>query len=348
MPTVMTKYPKFLIAIFLFPLTLHLNAEVFELVDGSKVVGERVNTDSADKIVIKNKIFGTITLDAEQVVGSSVRSGAESHAAGKHGAEMPKEAPTVTKKPESEHNSNFGQGKVGNLEHDHLDSPAWSGQLEVDFEYASAVAPSAGAGRVLEYDIKGMLVRKTPHFAFSLFGEYNFSEVQGAGKQSDNWLLGTDLRKDLGENTFFYGQTNYIIDEIVGTRPQWESLAGIGFEVIKNDRTTLTLVPGLAYTDVNYIDTVTTSRSISEYGYAGYVEFSHLLTEKTAFKMSALFVQSLEDTANYYYKGSVGFETALFKNVSLQTNLNFYYNDTLDSPFAKSRETLTTGLKVRF
>ncbi len=139
----------------------------------------------------------------------------------------------------------------------------------------------------------------------------------------------------------FYSSTNlsYLTDNVAALDYRIDLGIGVGYYLIKNDRTSLTFEVGPGYA---WEDQGGTSRDFLTIRFAE--RFEHQLSRRSKIWQSLVFSPEAEDFSDYLLTGEVGIDTLLSQQWALRTSVRYQYDSTPASGQQSDDVTLLTGL----
>ena len=174
---------------------------------------------------------------------------------------------------------------------------------------------------------------------------YSVNSAPGANPSTTANTIQGGIRydHDLTPRVFAFVSGDFMSDALQGLNLRSVLGGGLGYHVIKRDRTTLDLLVGANYTNENYVPF---TRNFA--GGLGGEEFTHKLGKSTTLLQKFYFYPNLSDTGEYRTEFDFGSVSKISKWFGWQTTFSDIY--VTDPPTGKKRNDIvfTTGLNLTF
>jgi putative salt-induced outer membrane protein len=171
---------------------------------------------------------------------------------------------------------------------------------------------------------------------------------------ANRYDLGGKAARRIGERVFLYGSGRYDKDDFAASRWQFSTTVGVGYEFIKNDRTTLTSEVGIGWRRSQPTDVFVTvpppprfvrpDRDDSTIGRLG-VDFTQKLGESTDI-VNKLVVES--GGGKTFAQNDLGVVAKVNERFALRTGFQLRYNSDTPPGVTKTDRLLTTNVVVSF
>jgi putative salt-induced outer membrane protein len=171
---------------------------------------------------------------------------------------------------------------------------------------------------------------------------------------ANRYDLGGKVGRRIGERVYLYGSGRYDRDDFAAFRWQFSSTVGLGYEFIKEERTTLTSELGLGWRRFQPIDIVVVEpppprvvrpdsddSMIARLG----VDFAHKLTDTTDV-VNKLVVESGGGTT--FAQNDLGVSVRINERFALRTGFQLRHNSDVPPGVSKTDRLLTTNIVVGF
>ena len=167
-----------------------------------------------------------------------------------------------------------------------------------------------------------------------LSGSFNYGELEGENNTQDIYAS-AQYNKLLTERLYFGLRSDFLYDDIAELDYRVTVTPLLGYYIIKNERTRLSVEAGAGYLWEKQSD-VTDSYAVATFG----ERFETQLTPGLKFWQTAQFTPRIDDFSDYTFIGRAGIETTLSERWSLLT----YVEDRYDSRVADGIEKNDLGL----
>lgn len=171
---------------------------------------------------------------------------------------------------------------------------------------------------------------------------------------ANRYDLGGKVGRRIGERVYLYGSGRYDRDDFAAFRWQFSSTVGVGYEFIKEERTTLTSEFGLGWRRFQPIDIVVVEpppprvvrpdsddSMIARLG----VDFAHKLTDTTDV-VNKLVVES--GGGKTFAQNDLGVSVKINERFALRTGFQLRHNSDVPPGVSKTDRLLTTNIVVGF
>lgn len=210
---------------------------------------------------------------------------------------------------------------------------------------------ASGNTRATSLSLNADAVKATQQDKVSLYG--NAQYASSAGKTTgEQFRLGSRYDHNLGTQWFGFGGLDLERNKFANLKLRSQLSGGLGYHLIKHDRTTFDLFGGLGYTSDKYIAAMLIDgANRSAYNYASLVlgeESTHKLSDSTSFKQRLTLVPNLKNSGEYRANWDAGLAVAMSKTMNLNVGFSLARNSE-PGPGRKATDTLlTTGISVKF
>lgn len=218
---------------------------------------------------------------------------------------------------------------------------AWSGGANVGFALTRGNSQTKNLALAFTAD------RKTMHDHIGLYANtvYATNDAPGAvpGTTANAVQGGIRYDRDLTERIFGFVSADFQTDQLQSLNLRSVLGGGLGYHVIKNDRTTLDLLAGINYTRENY-DAFSRNFAAATLGQ----ELNQKLGASTVLTEKLYFFPDLSDTGEYRGTFNFGTVTKISKWLGWQNAFGDIY--VTNPPAGKKQNDIifTTGLNVSF
>jgi putative salt-induced outer membrane protein YdiY len=210
---------------------------------------------------------------------------------------------------------------------------------------------ASGNTRATNLSLNADAVRATDQDKVSLYGIAQYAKSNG-DTTGEQFRLGGRYDYNLGTQWFGFGGLDIERNKFANLKLRNQLSGGLGYHLIKNDRTVFDLFGGVGFTADKYIAATridgATRRS---YNYASLVlgeESTHKLSDSTAFKQRLVLFPNLKNSGEYRATWDAGLSVAMSKAMNLNVGFALAHNSE-PGPGRKSTDTLlTTGVSVKF
>jgi putative salt-induced outer membrane protein YdiY len=124
--------------------------------------------------------------------------------------------------------------------------PPWSGTGTISVTHISTVVPGV-AGSTLGAQIALGTARKSARGELSLDGNMSYFRVDPATAAVNQWGLTFGARRILAPRWVLLGRTTYDVNRVQYLQYRSTTISGLGYFVVKSDRASLLLAPGVGY-----------------------------------------------------------------------------------------------------
>ena len=339
--------------LFLTVSSSSLFADQVTFTNGDRLTGSIVKSDAAT-LVIKTTVAGAISVswpeiqglssdlplyvglaDGSTVVGKvTIHEGRLEVATDAGAVEAPKDR-VVALRNDAEQSA-YERSQRKNIFY------GWDGSVDAGFDLTS------GNSEIRDFRFAFRALRKTYRDQLILYAQsiYSVDELPGArphvtaNENSGGVRFGRDVTKRL----FLFSNSDFMSDARQDLNLRFVQGGGLGYHVIRRERTALDLLGGMNFTREDYVEI---QRNLG----AGQVgeEFKLKLSENTSVIQNAAFFPDLTSSrGNYRVNFNFGTVTKIAKWLGWQNNLSNAY--VTNPPSGKKRNELvfTSGLRIAF
>ncbi len=359
----MTRGIQF-IALFCLLCGATVFADTITLKNGDRVSGQIVKSDGK-KLTVKTEFMGTVEIawdavdvmasteavyltltDNQTVVGKVSASGDQYEVVTKETGKVKVAKGAIAAV------RNAAEYNAWKTEIDRLKNPGlldlWAGALDVGLSLAR------GNAQANTFTLAANAVRATPRDKITVYAtslrassrrrtEKDFTQVANAIRGGGRYDV------NLSSRTFVFGFGDLEFDEFQNLDLRMSLGGGLGYKAIKNDRTTLDVFGGGAYTKEYFNAGTPRSRSRGEV-LAG-EELTHKLSARWLLRERLVFFPNMSQRGEYRMQFDTSLSTNLNRWLAWQVT---YSNRYLSNPpvvvpaLKKSDSLLTTGLRFTF
>ena len=321
--------------------------------NGDRLTGSIVKSDAAT-LVIRTTVAGEISVswpeiqglrsdlplyvglaDGKTVVGKvTIHEGRLEVATDVGAVEAPKERVAALR--DDAEQSAYERSQRKNLFY------GWDGSVDAGFDLTS------GNSDIRNFRFAFRALRKTYRDQLTLYAQsiYSVDELPSArphitaNENSGGVRFGRDVTKRL----FLFSNTDFMSDALQDLNLRFVQGGGLGYHVIRLERTTLDLLGGMNFTHEDYVEI---QRNLG----AGQVgeEFKLKLSKNTSMIQNVAFFPDLTSNAgNYRVNFNFGTTTKIVKWLGWQNNFSDTY--VTNPPIGKKQNELvfTSGLRIAF
>jgi len=175
---------------------------------------------------------------------------------------------------------------------------------------------------------------------------YEHDKTDDIGETIENTIrFGFRYDRNLSKKWFGYGFTDLEHDEPEQLNLRWVTGGGIGYHLIRNERSQLDLLGGLAV-DREYFKGFANDRTSPE-AQVGQA-LSHRFNSRVSVKQELIFFPNLSDTGEY----RINFDTSLVTDINRWLGWQVTVNDRyVSNPINRGKQNdflLTTGIRLKF
>jgi putative salt-induced outer membrane protein YdiY len=321
--------------------------------NGDRLTGSIVKSDAAT-LVIRTTVAGEISVswpevqelrsdvplhvglsDGKAVVGKvTIHEGRLEVAMEAGTVEAPKERVTALRNDVEQ--SAYERSQRKNLFY------GWDGSLDAGFDLTS------GNSDIRNFRLAFRALRKTYHDQLTVYAQsiYSVDELPSARPHitANENSGGMRFGRNLTERLFLFSNTDFMSDALQDLNLRFVQGGGVGYHVIRRERTTLDLLGGMNFTREDYVEI---QRNLG----AGQVgeEFKLKLSRNTSMIQNVGFFPDLTSSAgNYRVNFNFGITTKIVKWLGWQNNFSDTYVS--NPPLGKKQNELvfTSGLHIAF
>ena len=325
------------------------HADVLRLKNGDTLTGKILRQEGG-KVTLKGDLYGEITVNESDVASFKVGDGLSAA-----DLEAPKTAavPVTAAAPAGgtggSTSSTFA-GQAGDPK-----KAAWSRTLTFGGSYVSPTFEqgqipgtppgTTGAtlrlpGRILGVQASATFVRTTLTDAHSLELNYNYTDYEPNGRQTDNYSGTFAWNHKLSERTYTSSRTSYSVDTVKNIDYAALQLLGFGYKLKDTVQTKLDLVPGIILSQEKKGNKFDGDLLLG----GGFLEnFTYFFNQYASFEQRVLYRQSFEESDVYAIDAYVGFKGMLSPRMGVTIGVTYLYDNTLGPvsfPFGGTTVTL--------
>lgn len=303
-------------------------SETLVLVNGTKLVGDIVS-DANGRIVFKDAVLGTLTLDASAVVSrksSDVAATAAAVSAAAPAAAEP--AVAATGHPPADPN------KV-----------VWTRGLQLNYTYISGAAPTLGIGSSVNFGASLMLERATSENIASFTGSYNRGHSRPAPPSVDNMTLSFQYDHIYTEKVRFISHATYLTDKPKKIDHRFEELAGVGYTFVKSPKAFLLVAPCLGFS-MGQKEFVGSEEE--HFGYGAYQTLNYNFTPKFSLEQRIFYFGAFAEGSYYVYSGYLGLKSQVTSTIAMTAGLNVVHDNQMAPGIANTSYQVMSGLQLKF
>lgn len=218
-------------------------------------------------------------------------------------------------------------------------APVWKTSLSLAARHQSAVSASTSAnsspsspssstfrGSRTEVAASLTISRVTSLDAYSLAGALTYTDTDPWGPEIDEHSAEFTWTHALSAETRTMSRTSYQVDHARGIRSAAYQFGGLGFLLLDDLQTKLTVTPGL----VVMYDRKGNDFDHQFHAGAGLMlSYEHLFTESLSFEHTVFLRQSVRDQAFWVLSARAGVRAALGQHTSWITGITYDYDATL-------------------
>ena len=321
--------------------------------NGDRLTGSIVKSDAAT-LVIRTTVAGEISVswpeiqglrsdlplyvelaDGKTVVGKvTIHEGRLEVATDVGAVEAPKERVAALR--DDAEQSAYERSQRKNLFY------GWDGSVDAGFDLTS------GNSDIRNFRFAFRALRKTYRDQLTLYAQsiYSVDELPSARPHitANENSGGVRFGRDVTERLFLFSNTDFMSDALQDLNLRFVQGGGLGYHVIRLERTTLDLLGGMNFTHEDYVEI---QRNLG----AGQVgeEFKLKLSKNTSMIQNVAFFPDLTSNAgNYRVNFNFGTTTKIVKWLGWQNNFSDAY--VTNPPIGKKQNELvfTSGLRIAF
>jgi len=194
-----------------------------------------------------------------------------------------------------------------------------TGAANIAIKYKDGNSESEDYNLDAKLDLRGLKDR------YALFGEYEKSESENI-KTAENWLVSAKYDYFFHKQTFLGGSLLFEHDKFSNIDLKQVYGLHIGHQYYESDEINLSVNAGLAKTSEKNLDNIEDDYSSATWE----VNYDQYFFEKT-FQLyhKQIGIQSLEDSENYHIKTWTGVKFPLQKNITLSTEAQISYDNSM-------------------
>jgi putative salt-induced outer membrane protein YdiY len=230
----------------------------------------------------------------------------------------------------------------------------WSATATGSMTHVSAAVPGI-AGSTLGAQLTAGIARTGPRGAFTLDGTSNYWRVDPAVADVDQWSVALGGRRLLTQRWVLMGRSEIEVNRVQYLKYRSTTIAGLGYFVLKSDRVSLLLAPGIGYgkSEQTALGRVLSFAAGTAPGVEGPITGVHdmmtlQLTPMLSFQQDVHFFWSLSDTpyrqAQFNAK-LLGMMTAHF---GLSIAFREVYDSSMPPPVERRLRSLISGVQLKF
>lgn len=333
-----------------------VNADVVRLKNGDVLTGKILRQEGG-KVTFKGSLYGEITLNESDVAAFKVGDGLTAADLDAAASSAPAAVP-VTAAPATASGGSTASTFAG-----HPTNPnkaAWSRTFTFGGSYVGAsfeqgqipnTPPgTTGAalrlpGRTLGFQASASIVRTTPTDAQSLDLNYNYTDYEPNGRQTDNYSAAFAWNHKLSDRTYTSSRTSYSVDTVKNIDYAAVQLFGFGYKVKDTVQTKLDVVPGLILSQEKKGNRFDGDLMVG----GGFLQnFTYFFNQYASMEQRILFRQSFEETEVYAVDAYIGFKGMLSPRMGVTVGVLYLYDNTLGPvsfPFGGTTVTLQAQKK---
>ena len=218
----------------------------------------------------------------------------------------------------------------------------WDGSVDAGFDLTS------GNSEIRNFRLAFRASRKTYRDQLTVYAQsiYSVDELPGARPHitANENSGGVRFGYDLTDRLFLFSNTDFMSDALQDLNLRFVLGGGLGYHVIRRERTTLDLLGGMNFTHEDYVEI---QRNLG----AGQVgeEFKLKLSRNTSMIQNAAFFPDLTSSAgNYRINFNFGVTTKIVKWLGWQNNFSDTYITNPPSGKKQNELVFTSGLRIAF
>lgn len=343
-----------------------VRADVLRLKNGDTFTGKIIRQEGG-KVTLKGDLYGEITVNESDVASFKI---GESLTATDLEAAPATAAVPVTPASAGAGGSTASsfKGQAGNPA-----KAAWTRTITFGGTYVSPTFEqgqipntppgTTGAalrlpGRILGVQASASFIRTTLTDAHSLDLNYNYTDYEPNGRQTDNYSGAFAWNHKLTERTYTASRTSYSVDTVKNIDYSAVQLVGFGYKLIDTVQTKLDIVPGLVATKEKKGTPYDGDIQVG----GGFLEnYVYFFNQYASLEQRVLYRQSFEETDLYVVDAYIGFKGMLSPRMGVTIGLSYIYDNSLGPitfPFGgttvtldaqnKDQLTLTSGIQYKF
>lgn len=301
-------------------------AQSITLTNGATLVGEIVS-EKEGKVVFKDSVLGTLTIDASAVKGRTAASAEPSGSA--QVALQPSAPPPVAAAPAPKDPN----------------APHWTRGLQFNYSFVSGAAPALGIGDNTTVGVNAIIERVTPQNVASFSASYNKSRSKPGPASVDNRTFGFQYDHILSPTLRLISRSTYMVDKPKKMDYRFEELLAVGFTLAKTPKTFFLIAPGLGYSQgkKQFIGT-----EDQQWGGGFYELLNHNFTPTVSLEQKFFIFQSVNDSDYYVYNGYVGLKGQIAPQLSLTTGFNIVHDNHMPPGVKATAYQIMSGVQVNF
>ena len=341
------------LTIFLFLLSVQVNADQITLKNGDRLTGKIVKSDGA-KLVIKTELVGDVTVDLSAVTtitsdqplyvtladgrtvfGTMVASESKVELRAANSNPISIDRSTIQLiRSEEEHLAYERSLNPGWLDN-------WSGGANLGFALTSGNSDTTNLAIGVNLT-RETLTDKTKIYAASV---YSRDSTSGEARTVANTIrAGVRYDRDFNRNWFGYGFMDFEHNGLQDLTLRLVPGGGLGYHAIRSERTKLDLLGGLAW-NREYFKGDFNDRSSAE-AQAGQT-LDHRFSPRLSFSEQLFFFPNLTRGGEYRINFDSGLVADITRRIGWQVTLSDRYLSNPPPGLEKNDLLLSTGLKIR-
>jgi putative salt-induced outer membrane protein len=223
------------------------------------------------------------------------------------------------------------------------------GQWRASFGLGASNA--SGNTRATALSMNADAVKATKQDKVSLYGNAQYAKNNGA-TTGEQFRLGSRYDYNFGTQWFGFGGLDLERNKFANLKLRSLLSAGVGYHLIKTDRTSFDLFGGVGLNGDKYIaSTMIDGANRTSYNYTTLVlgeESTHKLSDSTSFKQRLTLVPNLKNTGEYRANWDAGLAVAMSKAMNLNVGFSLAHNSEPGTGRKATDTLLTTGISVKF
>ena len=207
-----------------------------------------------------------------------------------------------------------------------------------DVTAAAGISLAQGNADSVAYSLQGLATYEGEHWEGLVGAEYFFSENEGVTGSDSIRVFGQGQRL-LTDRIYIGLAGQYLRDRVADLDYRVDTAGVLGYHLIKNDRTTLSIEAGPGYTWENQ------GGNEDDYASLRFAQrFEHQINKRSKIWQSAVFTPEIEDFENYNLIIEAGLDVLLTQQWSFRTGVRYLYDNTPAAGQQSDDVTLTAGL----
>ena len=218
---------------------------------------------------------------------------------------------------------------------------AWEGGLDAGLELTQ------GNSDTRNFRFAFRAERKISREKLTLYAEsiYSLDDLPNARPHvtANENRGGARFDRDLTSRIFIFANTDFMSDDLQDLNLRSVLGGGVGYHLIKRDRTTLDLLGGANFTRENYVEV---QRNLAAWQFGE--EFTLKVGKNTSLIQNIAYFPDFIDSGNYRINFSLGTLTKIVKRLGWQNNLSDAYVTNPPAGKKQNEFVFTSGLHLAF